>query len=67
MSHFVIKPASPDRLVRDPKSKRPLAEKGERKPRTSFWLRRLKTKDVVEVKPEAPAEAPAEAEKGDTP
>ena len=37
------------RLARDPKTQVPLSEKGERKPKTSYWIRRLRSGDVVEV------------------
>jgi len=37
--------------VRDPKTREPLRAEGERKPRSSYWLRRLKDGDVVEGKP----------------
>lgn len=48
MTELHIKPA-PGLTVRDPDSYEPLAEKGEKKPRTGFWLRRLKDGDVVTV------------------
>lgn len=41
-----IKPA-PGRTVRDPNTMKLLAEDGENKPRTGFWLRRLKDGDVI--------------------
>ena len=37
-------------LVRDPKSRKPLEEAGEEKPRDTYWLRRLKDESVIEVK-----------------
>lgn len=39
------------RSVRDPETKQLLAETGEYKPRSGFWLKRLKQGDVVETKP----------------
>lgn len=45
----MIKPA-PGVTVRDPQTAQPLAAEGENKPRSSYWLRRLKDGDVVEVK-----------------
>jgi len=35
--------------VRDPHSKLHLAEQGAEVPRTSYWLRRLASGDVIEV------------------
>lgn len=64
-----IKPA-PGRIVRDPKTMKPLADAGEIKPRISYWTRRLADGDVVLVKDDvnvdasAPAEAPATVKKG---
>ena len=50
---FFIKPA-PGRKVRDPQSGEHLSEAGEEKPRTSYWLRRIKDGDVQEAaKPKA--------------
>ena len=48
MTELHIKPA-PGLTVRDPDSYAPLAVEGEKKPRTGFWLRRLKDGDVVVV------------------
>ncbi|WP_314188555.1 DUF2635 domain-containing protein [Yersinia massiliensis] len=48
MTELHLKPA-PGLTVRDPDSYEPLATKGEKKPRTGFWLRRLKDGDVVMV------------------
>jgi len=50
MSTFTIKPSDKNKLVRDPETRVFLKEKGEKKPRNSYWLRRLKDHDVVEVK-----------------
>lgn len=38
------------RSVRDPDTKEVLAEAGEYKPRSGFWLKRIKQGDVVETK-----------------
>ncbi|HGE8289564.1 TPA: DUF2635 domain-containing protein [Serratia marcescens] len=48
MSDFTIKPA-PGRAVRDPRTLQLLSSGGERKPRSSYWLRRQADGDVVEV------------------
>lgn len=48
MTELHLKPA-PGVTVRDPETLQPLAEKGERKPRTTYWLRRLKDGDVTEI------------------
>ncbi|EAO1206235.1 DUF2635 domain-containing protein [Salmonella enterica] len=48
MNDLFLKPA-PGKSVRDPRSMKLLADKGERKPRNSYWLRRLGAGDVVEV------------------
>ncbi len=37
-------------MVRDPETREPLKSAGEVKPRNSYWLRRLKEQDVLEVK-----------------
>lgn len=37
-------------LVRDPVTREPLKPKGESKPRSTYWLRRIKDKSVVELK-----------------
>ncbi|WP_392434957.1 DUF2635 domain-containing protein [Yersinia sp. HM-2024] len=57
MTELHIKPA-PGLTVRDPDSYEPLAAKGEKKPRTGFWLRRLKDGDVVTVTAVVDAAAP---------
>ncbi|NHZ48589.1 DUF2635 domain-containing protein [Nitratidesulfovibrio liaohensis] len=61
---FVIRPARPDDMVRDPETRKPLAEGGESKPRNSHWLRRLAAGDVVEVTESdtAPASKPGKKE-----
>jgi len=49
MQKFKIKPDLKGKIVRDPDSYQPLKSDGEEKPRNSYWLRRIKDKDVVEV------------------
>lgn len=48
MQTFILKP-NHDLLVRDPLTADHLAEEGESKPRTSYWMRRLLAGDVQEV------------------
>jgi len=45
-----IKPANKDVVVRDPMTRRPLEAKGEAKPRSPYWVRRLNDGDVIEIK-----------------
>lgn len=47
MPEFNIKPTSKTLLVRDPITRAPLAQKGETKPRSSYWLRRIMDGSVV--------------------
>lgn len=42
---------------RDPVTGQPLPEEGAHKPRTSYWLRRLREGSVKEAKPPKPAKA----------
>lgn len=60
-----VKPARPDLVVRDPRTKNKLpAETGTRVPRTSYWRRRLAKGDVVETRaPAKPKAAAKPAEK----
>ncbi|KAB7624322.1 DUF2635 domain-containing protein [Alkalilimnicola sp. S0819] len=52
-----IKPA-PGRQVRDPITAQPLAAKGEHKPASSYWLRRLRDGDVIDLTaPKKPKQA----------
>lgn len=51
-----IKPA-PGLKVRDPRNGEHLPETGAEKPRTRYWLRRLKDNDVVETGKRAAAKA----------
>ncbi|KER01180.1 DUF2635 domain-containing protein [Photorhabdus temperata] len=48
MTELHIKP-TPGLVVRDPETYEPLTEKGDKKPRIGYWLRRLKEGDVVEI------------------
>lgn len=54
---FFIKPTAEKLLVKDPITREPLKAAGEEKPRTAYWLRRIKDKSVVQLKslPKAPA------------
>jgi hypothetical protein len=56
----ILKPARPGLRVVDPITKKPLAEEGEKKPwygrGGTYWRRRFKDGDVVEV-PEKPKAA----------
>ena len=53
MQLFSIKPNKAGQKVLDPLSFQPLKEKGEKKPRNEYWLRRILDGDVVEIKPTA--------------
>lgn len=44
-----LKPSKPDLIVRDPQTSEPLPAAGAEKPLSTFWRRRLKVGDVVEV------------------
>jgi hypothetical protein len=46
-----IRPAVPGAIVRDPETKRPLPPEGADVAETSYWLRRLRSRDVVLVEP----------------
>lgn len=48
MTTLKIKPVD-GVTVRDPQTLQPLAVSGEEKPRTSYWLKRLKDGDVIEI------------------
>ncbi|CAM3718919.1 DUF2635 domain-containing protein [Xenorhabdus thuongxuanensis] len=50
MTELHLKPVS-GLIVRDPETYQPLSADGEPKPRTAYWLRRLKDGDVTEVVP----------------
>jgi hypothetical protein len=57
MQNFFIKPgvdaSGAPLFVRDPQSGKPLASVGEWKPKDSFWLHRVRDKDVIETSPAA--------------
>lgn len=44
-----LKPAVTGAIVRDPLTAQPLAAEGEFKPRSTFWLRRLREGGVIEA------------------
>ena len=48
MTKVMLKPAA-GKLVRDPVTRKHLAEEGELKPKNTYWRRRLRDGDVVEV------------------
>lgn len=54
MDNVHIKPRE-NVQVRDPLTGRALKTRGEKKPRTSYWLRRLRDGDVILVDPSTPA------------
>ena len=53
MPKIFIRPA-PGRMVRDPRTMKPLPESGKSVERTPFWIRRLKAGDVVSASAAAP-------------
>lgn len=44
-----VRPSRPGMIVRDPVSLKQLDENGEEKPRTTYWLRRVRCGDCIEV------------------
>lgn len=44
-----VKPATPDLIVRDPRSRLPLPPEGAEVPESNYWLRRIRSGDVVRV------------------
>jgi hypothetical protein len=59
---FFVKPAQEGLKVRDPITKQFLKPEGERKPKSSHWIRRLEAGEIVEVKePAAKTDAPVKA------
>lgn len=52
--------SAPGLTIRDPISKRILADAGEEKPASAYWIRRLRDGDVVECAPPAVAAPPAD-------
>ncbi|EYU13609.1 DUF2635 domain-containing protein [Photorhabdus aegyptia] len=59
MTELHIKP-TPGLVVRDPETYQPLAEKGGKKPRNAYWLRRLKDGDVIEISATVPTKKGAQ-------
>ena len=47
---FKIKPTAAGTQVLDPVSRKPLAVKGEEKPRNEYWNRRVLDGAVIEIK-----------------
>lgn len=45
----ILKPRKPGSIIRDPITKTQLSEHGEEKSLSTFWKRRLKDRDVVNV------------------
>ena len=57
MKTLRIKPAA-GKVVIDPATRKPLSTDGDTVPETTYWLRRLADRDVVEADAEAPAALP---------
>jgi hypothetical protein len=55
---ILIQPAEPGRRVRDPITRAVLPDAGAEKPRSPYWLRRLRDGDVIEIAPAAPPAGP---------
>lgn len=51
MADIFLKPGQPGLIVRDPVTGTPLKADGEYKPRDTYWIRRIKDKDVIEATP----------------
>lgn len=60
MKTFFIKPVSGAK-VRDPVTKQHLRTEGESKPRSTYWLRRVESREVEEFQPAAEKAAPKKA------
>lgn len=58
-----LKPGKPDLLVRHPLTKRKLKADGEEIQLNSYWRRRLKCGDVIEVKSSGASKAPVKLKK----
>lgn len=73
MSNAFLKPSPGEGgapvLVRDPITKLPLAADGEMKPLSTYWLRRIRDRDVIVIDQAKPAReaapAGAKSEKSD--
>lgn len=50
-----VKPANAGAVIRDPRTKRQLSDKGGRVPDSVFWRRRLIAGEVVEIAEATPA------------
>ena len=51
-----LKPKIPGQVIRDPDTRRPLPDEGADVQVSSFWMRRLRDGDVVEIEPTAEPE-----------
>lgn len=67
MDTFKIKPAREGLIVRDPKTRQPLAADGEVKPQSTYWFRRKRDGDVVVIEPEDKPDAKPEDKPEDKP
>lgn len=56
-----VRPAREGLVIRDPRTKRPLPAEGGEVPDTTYWRRRLRSGDVVELQPPRVPAAPAPA------
>lgn len=59
---MIVKPKTPNFIVRDPLTHRPLSPEGQEIVVTSYWLRRLQDGDVVEVASQSPMPSIKEAQ-----
>ena len=64
MDAIFIKPGRKGLLVRDPITGAPLDPNGESKPRSSYWLRRLRDGDAVKATPPKKSASKATDSKG---
>jgi Protein of unknown function (DUF2635) len=60
---MMVKPAIEGAMIRDPNTRLPLRAEGANMPMNSFWLRRLRTKEVIlmdaeGVPPDSPSAPP---------
>ncbi len=71
-SRLIVKPRDPKLCIRDPKTKKRLPQRAAAVPATSYWHRRLRDGDVIELdsvpkrkveKVKTPPTTKAEAEK----
>jgi len=61
-----LKPGRPGLIVRDPRTLKPLAEDGEEKPKTNYWLRRIRCGDAI-VAAAMKTSAPKQSKKEEKP